>query len=503
MVNVREVDLGSRTIRILELEDARDSETGKSVTGAWVWDASLVFAAWLGAHGKAWPDGSIKDLRVLELGAGLGVVGLAAAALGARVLLTDRDIRCIRGIRRNIAENALEGRAFAAQLEWGEGLPRQVHPGEELPRRADSGEDAQRRTSGSAELVGVDREVGGRRGGNTGARGDGGSEGEREERERDTGAAGLLSLPAHGAGACGGACGGACVGGCATTAAAVDTTARAVRASGEQAGAEAPLAETLGALRALSVNGGEGGVAESEPLDVEDFVKDLDLIVGSDITYEADQMPALCHTIKQLAGPRTRIFFSPSVFLPASRSRSSLPISAPPASPFPLRPAPPPQPSTPLPPPCQIFIAVELRSSTPECFQAMAAQGLTWGAVEQGELDPRWCSDDIKIFQLFTSRGRHMEGSGTGRSGTGRSGAGRSGEERPGSPVVLRRHQDLPVLHVIGGWRVSTGSGAVPSGEVPYGAGPSGAGPSGAGRPGPLLLQQQRQGLPVLHVMLQ
>ncbi|CAI7805174.1 unnamed protein product [Closterium sp. NIES-53] len=456
MVNVREVDLGSRTIRILELEDARDSETGKSVTGAWVWDASLVFAAWLGAHGKAWPDGSIKDLRVLELGAGLGVVGLAAAALGARVLLTDRDIRCIRGIRRNIAENALEGRAFAAQLEWGEGLPRQVHPGEELPRRADSGEDAQRRTSGSAELVGVDREVGGRRGGNTGARGDGGSEGEREERERDTGAAGLLSLPAHGAGACGGACGGACVGGCATTAAAVDTTARAVRASGEQAGAEAPLAETLGALRALSVNGGEGGVAESEPLDVEDFVKDLDLIVGSDITYEADQMPALCHTIKQLAGPRTRI-----------------------------------------------FIAVELRSSTPECFQAMAAQGLTWGAVEQGELDPRWCSDDIKIFQLFTSRGRHMEGSGTGRSGTGRSGAGRSGEERPGSPVVLRRHQDLPVLHVIGGWRVSTGSGAVPSGEVPYGAGPSGAGPSGAGRPGPLLLQQQRQGLPVLHVMLQ
>ncbi|CAI7926054.1 unnamed protein product [Closterium sp. NIES-53] len=463
MVNVREVDLGSRTIRILELEDARDSETGKSVTGAWVWDASLVFAAWLGAHGKAWPDGSIKDLRVLELGAGLGVVGLAAAALGARVLLTDRDIRCIRGIRRNIAENALEGRAFAAQLEWGEGLPRQVHPGEELPRRADSGEDAQRRTSGSAELVGVDREVGGRRGGNTGARGDGGSEGEREERERDTGAAGLLSLPAHGAGACGGACGGACVGGCATTAAAVDTTARAVRASGEQAGAEAPLAETLGALRALSVNGGEGGVAESEPLDVEDFVKDLDLIVGSDITYEADQMPALCHTIKQLAGPRTR----------QGKVRSD---------------------------------------STPKLSHMEGG-----GAGRPGPLLVQrrhkillvlhvigdWLYSTGLYLGRLRSRGRHMEGSGTGRSGTGRSGAGRSGEERPGSPVVLRRHQDLPVLHVIGGWRVSTGSGAVPSGEVPYGAGPSGAGPSGAGRPGPLLLQQQRQGLPVLHVMLQ
>ncbi|CAI5459984.1 unnamed protein product [Closterium sp. Yama58-4] len=92
-----------------------------------------------------------------------------------------------------------------------------------------------------------------------------------------------------------------------------------------------------------------------QPLDVEEFVKDLDLIVGSDITYDVDLMPALCRTIKQLASPRTRI-----------------------------------------------FLAVELRPATPECFHAMAAHGLTWRAVEQGDLDPRWCSDDIKIFQFFT-----------------------------------------------------------------------------------------------------
>ncbi|CAI5468686.1 unnamed protein product [Closterium sp. Yama58-4] len=321
---------------------ARDSPSqgeasqGESVTGAWVWDSSLVFAAWL-AHGKTWPEGSIKDLRVLELGAGLGVVGLAAAALGARVLLTDGDLRVISGIRRNIAENALEGRAFAAQLEWREGLPRQVHPGEGLRRKADSGEDAQWRTSGGAELAEAEG-VGGRQEcEDTGACGDGGSGGVKDERERDTGRAGR--------------------GGVGVGAASADTAGAiraSVRASAKQPGAEAPV-EASQESRALNGNGGEGRVAASQPLDVEEFVKDLDLIVGSDITYDVDLMPALCRTIKQLAGPRTRI-----------------------------------------------FIAVELRPATPKCFHAMAAQGLTWRVVEQSELDPRWCSDDIKIFQLFS-----------------------------------------------------------------------------------------------------
>ncbi|GJP36460.1 hypothetical protein CLOM_g20967 [Closterium sp. NIES-68] len=250
MVNVREVDLGgSRTIRIVELEDAIDPATRKSVTGAWVWDASIVFATWL-SHDKAtWPEGSIKDLRVLELGAGLGLVGLAAAALGARVLLTDRDLRVLSGIRRNIKENALEGRAFAAQLEWGEGLPRQVDL----------------RKGVFAERAG----------------GNGGMEAEDPTDGRSTGSA--ERLLAEGG-----------------------PSERGAGGKQGRAGAAASSGESGG----LSAHGGVRGGAESEPLDVEDFVKDLDLIVGSDIMYEADLMPALCQTVKQLVGPRTRIFFS-------------------------------------------------------------------------------------------------------------------------------------------------------------------------------------------------
>lgn len=62
------------------------------------------------------------DVRVLELGAGTGVCGLACAALGASVCLTDRPGHCELA-RANVRANALEARASVVEYAWGEALP--------------------------------------------------------------------------------------------------------------------------------------------------------------------------------------------------------------------------------------------------------------------------------------------------------------------------------------------------------------------------------------------
>lgn len=54
--------------------------------GACAWDGALVMAAYLDAQ----PPGEISGLRCVELGAGVGLVGLVLARLGAHVTLTDR-----------------------------------------------------------------------------------------------------------------------------------------------------------------------------------------------------------------------------------------------------------------------------------------------------------------------------------------------------------------------------------------------------------------------------
>lgn len=78
-----------------------------------MWDGSLVLAKFL-EHESA----LLTDAKVVELGSGTGVVGLACAALGARtVLLTDLEYT-LANVRRNVQLNALEARASAVQLDW-------------------------------------------------------------------------------------------------------------------------------------------------------------------------------------------------------------------------------------------------------------------------------------------------------------------------------------------------------------------------------------------------
>ncbi len=74
-----------------------------------IWEAALILADFMAS---VRPQG-----RVLELGAGLGVAGLTAAAFGHQVVITDYDEECLDFVRLNAALNQLE-KAEIVRLDW-------------------------------------------------------------------------------------------------------------------------------------------------------------------------------------------------------------------------------------------------------------------------------------------------------------------------------------------------------------------------------------------------
>ncbi len=83
--------------------------------GFWatLWPCAITTAHLVGTTGLI--DGST---RILELGSGIGLAGLAAAKRGATVTLTDGDPAAIEPLQRNIAHNALAHRCTAAVFRW-------------------------------------------------------------------------------------------------------------------------------------------------------------------------------------------------------------------------------------------------------------------------------------------------------------------------------------------------------------------------------------------------
>ena len=66
-----------------------------------VWESGVALAEYMSCHMGA---GELRGRRVLELGAGPGIAGIAAALCGARVTLTDRDISLLQ---QNVGSHAL------------------------------------------------------------------------------------------------------------------------------------------------------------------------------------------------------------------------------------------------------------------------------------------------------------------------------------------------------------------------------------------------------------
>jgi predicted nicotinamide N-methyase len=110
---------GAATVTLLE---SRGVLSAGGTTGLRTWEAAAHLAAYLA--GTAEGRGLVAGRRVLELGAGTGLVGLACArALGAaRVVATDGSAEVVEALRDAVFVNGLqreEGGMSAAVLRWG------------------------------------------------------------------------------------------------------------------------------------------------------------------------------------------------------------------------------------------------------------------------------------------------------------------------------------------------------------------------------------------------
>ncbi|XP_065029977.1 uncharacterized protein LOC135582267 [Musa acuminata AAA Group] len=94
------------------------------VTGAVMWDSGIVLGKFL-EHAVDSRTLSLHGKRVVELGAGCGLVGCIAALLGADVMLTDLPDR-LKLLKKNVDLNVegwnKRGSARVSELTWGDDI---------------------------------------------------------------------------------------------------------------------------------------------------------------------------------------------------------------------------------------------------------------------------------------------------------------------------------------------------------------------------------------------
>ncbi|KAI0893540.1 putative methyltransferase-domain-containing protein [Annulohypoxylon nitens] len=103
-------------------EPLRLREDLASGCGGQTWPAGMV----LGRHMLRYHREDLGEARILELGAGGGLVGLAVASgckVGTNPLFVTDQLEMHALMEHNIVLNNLEGKVKAAILNWGEPLP--------------------------------------------------------------------------------------------------------------------------------------------------------------------------------------------------------------------------------------------------------------------------------------------------------------------------------------------------------------------------------------------
>ncbi|KAJ8611293.1 hypothetical protein CTAYLR_004172 [Chrysophaeum taylorii] len=106
------LNLASWLDRVRGVEgDPSELTESTSETGAAVWDGAIALARYISRRDSV----VVRGKRVVELGGGTGLVGVACALLGATATITDRSFR-IEAIRSAINENGVP--ATAQVLDW-------------------------------------------------------------------------------------------------------------------------------------------------------------------------------------------------------------------------------------------------------------------------------------------------------------------------------------------------------------------------------------------------
>jgi len=117
LVQFEHEGLGSCVVELEQMQaNERGSTTTDDATGLLVWPAARAFSAHLCLHPEI-----VRGKRVVELGAGTGLAGLVAAALGAKeVVMTDLTAT-LPLLKRNVERNAaaVTTPMSALELRWG------------------------------------------------------------------------------------------------------------------------------------------------------------------------------------------------------------------------------------------------------------------------------------------------------------------------------------------------------------------------------------------------
>jgi len=122
-VHFEKVSVGDQSLQILQIRDmeayieslASATRNGQELNlpfWAKIWPTSILLSHVLSS------SYAVKDLDVLEIGAGVGVCGLVAALQGARVVITDYHPDALLFARINVLKNSLQDQVQLAAADF-------------------------------------------------------------------------------------------------------------------------------------------------------------------------------------------------------------------------------------------------------------------------------------------------------------------------------------------------------------------------------------------------